>query len=440
MEAGQAVSANLRLVRPLGQGAMGSVWVADHLGLKTQVAVKFMAASVAKDPALAARFSREASAAAQIRSPHVVQVFDHGVTSEGEPFIVMELLEGEDLAARIGRLGPMSVSEVGTLLSHLGKALTKAHQLGIIHRDIKPTNIFLVEMGGDIFAKLLDFGIAKQQDSSAARLTGTREIVGTPLYMSPEQFLSLKNVDSRADLWSLAAVVYYALTGLEAFQGETLGAVYVAVERGAYAPPSQLKPELPPELDAWFVRAFARQLSDRFATARDMVEAWEEATRGTTQSLIMEASARRADERGGGSRPSTLAGTSASVARPTKWKGPLFAVALLLVLLGVGVVGALLREPGTTPDGGERASAVTAQTEASPGAAPPTTVVVAPGQPSEPPPAEPSSAAPSASGSASSSQPRATAAPRASNPAPKSTASPPTPTSPPKPKARDRGF
>lgn len=272
MEAGQMVSANVRLVRLLGSGAMGSVWIADHLSLSTQVAVKFMKADVARDVTLVTRFTREATAAAQIRSPHIVQVFDHGVTPGGEPFIVMELLEGEDLAARVRRAGPMSVDETSTLINQLCKALTKAHQMGIVHRDIKPSNIFLISADEDLFTKLLDFGIAKYQASSTPDLTSTREVVGTPLYMSPEQFLSLKHVDWRADLWAVGACAYFALTGRDPFRGDTLGAIYVAIERGLFEPASNIIPSVPAALDAWFSRALSRNADARFSSAKEMAE------------------------------------------------------------------------------------------------------------------------------------------------------------------------
>lgn len=326
---------------------MGSVWVADHLTLKTQVAVKFMSASVAKDPTLVARFTREATAAAQIRSPHVVQVFDHGVTSEGEPFIVMELLEGEDLAARVARLGPMSCEHVGLVLNQIAKALTKAHQVGIVHRDIKPSNVFLVDMGGEIFANLLDFGIAKQPDSSGASLTSTRETVGTPLYMSPEQFLSLKHVDWRSDLWSLGGVAYFALTGVEPFRGETLGAIYVVIERGDFTPPSSLRPDIPDLLDSWFTRVFSRQPSDRFASAKEMADEFVQIVGGRV-SRVTGGPLLPVEGRERVSRPSTLTGTSAMPERSSSLRVPA-ALSALLVVASIAIGLFVLRRDAAPP-------------------------------------------------------------------------------------------
>jgi len=271
MEPGQQISTNLRLVRILGQGGMGSVWIADHLSLGTQVAVKVMSRAVSAEPMFVERFRREAAAAAQLKSPHVAQVFDHGVSAGGEPFIVMELLEGEDLGKRIERTGPQPYSLVIEVVAQAAKALGRAHQLGIIHRDIKADNLFLSENDGDLLVKVLDFGIAKTSLANVS-VTSTGGTFGTPLFMSPEQLLSAKHVDAGADLWSLAVVAYFALTAHLPFEGETLGAISVAVHAGHFTPPSKLRSGLSASVDAWFVRAFKRQASERFSSAREMAE------------------------------------------------------------------------------------------------------------------------------------------------------------------------
>jgi len=254
---------------------MGSVWLAEHLTLRTQVAVKFMSERLAQDPEYVQRFSREAMSSAQIKSPHVVQVFDYGISADGTPFIVMELLEGEDLRVRLSRVGTISVEEAAVIASHLSRALSKAHALGIVHRDIKPDNVFLTDQDGELFVKVLDFGIAKHAAGSSDALdgmTGTGAMVGTPHYMSPEQILSARRVDHRADLWSVGVVLYRALTGQVPFQGETLGAVCVAIERGTFAPLSQRRPGLPITLDAWFQRALARDPAMRFQSAKELAD------------------------------------------------------------------------------------------------------------------------------------------------------------------------
>src|SRR5262245_31536554 len=188
LAAGAMVSPSVRLVRLLGKGGMGSVWVAEHLTLKTLVAVKFMAENFAQSPGAVARFEREAVAAAQIKSPHVVQVFDHGVDESGVPYIVMELMEGEDLAHRLAAVGHLSPMQTAQIVGQVCKALSKAHAAQIVHRDIKADNIFLVQSDDDVFVKVLDFGIAKRHDDApSSHLTSTGAVVGTPHTMSPEQ-------------------------------------------------------------------------------------------------------------------------------------------------------------------------------------------------------------------------------------------------------------
>ncbi len=163
--AGMLVSTNVRLLRPLGEGGMGAVWVAEHQSLRTQVVVKFMSGELLKSPEATARFSREAAAASQVKSPHVVQTFDHGITPEGTPYIVMELLEGRDLEHHIRAAGKMSPRETVAIVAQLARALAKAHERSIVHRDIKPSNVFLCDAGGgEMFVKLLGSRLEQLHD------------------------------------------------------------------------------------------------------------------------------------------------------------------------------------------------------------------------------------------------------------------------------------
>jgi hypothetical protein len=273
MQAGQNVTPTIRLVRPLGHGAMGCVWVAEHLALGTLVAVKLMARDYLQHPEFAVRFRREAQAAAQLGSPHVTQVLDYGLTPEGEPYIVMELLEGETLGQRLQRLGTLPLEQVVQLVEQTAKALSRAHQLGIIHRDIKPDNLFLIDVEGDPFVKVLDFGIAKQVQADVTRMTSTGAMLGTPLYMSPEQFSSSKNVDHRSDLWALSVVTYQALTSQLPFAGNTLLALAYSVCAGEFRMPSALRPDLPVAVDAWMVHALQCEAAQRFESAMSMAQA-----------------------------------------------------------------------------------------------------------------------------------------------------------------------
>jgi serine/threonine-protein kinase len=269
---GTQIGANVRLDRMLSEGGMGSIWVADHLTLGTQVAVKFIASDLVENSGMLARFQLEATSAAQIKSPHVVQVFDHGVTDEGQPYIVMELLHGEDLDMRIERLGKLSLAETALVMRHACKALSAAHKLRLVHRDIKPANLFVVETDGELFVKVLDFGIAKRRADSGdvTGVTNTGAMVGTPHFMSPEQVTSSRHADPSADLWAVAVVAYNCLLGRRPFEGETVGALCIAIHAGRFLLPSEIAPTLPPALDAWFERALARDPAARFTSAKEL--------------------------------------------------------------------------------------------------------------------------------------------------------------------------
>jgi serine/threonine protein kinase len=248
---------------------MGRVWIAEHLTLDTNVVVKFMASDIAATADGAARFAREASVAAAVKSPHVVQVFDHGVTPDGDAYIVMELLEGRDLAAQLAQ-GPMAPRDVAALVAQVAKALGKAHQVGVVHRDIKPDNIFLCDAdGGELFVKLLDFGIAKRdQHRVAGAATTTGAVIGTPYYMSPEQIVGDKEIDARTDIWSLGVVGFEAMTGKRPFEGTTVGAITLAIHTGTRRITDHL-PSAPVALDVWFSKACARDPKERFQNARE---------------------------------------------------------------------------------------------------------------------------------------------------------------------------
>jgi eukaryotic-like serine/threonine-protein kinase len=269
----QLVAPNLKLVARLGEGGMGSVWLADHLTLHTHVVVKFMSQELATSAVAIARFSREAETAAQVRSPHVVQMFDHGVTDAGVPYIVMELLEGMDLGHHLDLVGRMSPGEVATLVTQMASALTRAHKLGIIHRDIKPENVFLTDLGNDeLFVKVLDFGIARGRSDRLTRVTREGVFMGTPQYMSPESLINPDAVSTDLDLWALAAVAFEAITGERPFAGETIAALTLQMHAVIRPAASLFVPDLPPALDEWFARAFALDPKKRFPDARTMAE------------------------------------------------------------------------------------------------------------------------------------------------------------------------
>lgn len=268
------IAGKYQLVKELGRGTMGSVWEAWHLSLRSSVAVKLMAPSIAASPTALQRFLREARAAAGLRSPHVVQILDHGV-DHGLPYIVMEMLEGEALAERLARVGRLSPRETARIVTHIARALTRAQQAGITHRDLKPENVFLVRNDDEELVKVLDFGVAKMEHrfdgSFNEESTAAGTLLGTPYYSSPEQAEGLKSVDHRTDIWSLGVMTYECLLGRRPFEGDTLPAVLLAISSKPLPVPSRMGlGSVPRGFDAWFAKACARNLTDRFAFAKDM--------------------------------------------------------------------------------------------------------------------------------------------------------------------------
>lgn len=272
------VAGKYQLVRCIGQGGMGSVWEGRHASLGTRVAIKFIEADYADNGEARSRFDREARAAASLQSKHAIQIFDHGVTEDGKPYIVMEMLLGEPLDKRIQRLGQLPLQDTTRILQQVGRALAQAHEKGIVHRDLKPENIFLVASpdDDDEIAKVLDFGIAKIQGDGSPGLTSstkTGAVLGTPYYMSPEQARGLRNVDHRTDIWSLGVIAFRAVTGRLPFEGESVGDLLVKICTSPVPIPSEILPGLPPAFDTWFLRALDRDPTRRFASVPEAMDA-----------------------------------------------------------------------------------------------------------------------------------------------------------------------
>lgn len=269
----------------LATGGMGSVWVARHLDLDVPVAIKFMGPECASSEEGRIRFEREAKAAAFLQSPHVVNVQDYGVDDD-LAYIVMELLVGEDLEDRLHRQGRLSLRETLNILTQAAKALRRAQDLGIVHRDIKPQNFFLATGDdGDEHLKVLDFGIAKETGPVLlAKGTNTGQIIGSPHYMSPEHVRGTRDIDHRADLWSLGVIVFQCVTGQLPFPGEIVGDVMGKILADPIPKPTDIAPDLPPEMDDFFKKALARDRNERFQSAREMAEAFAEIVRGEVPS------------------------------------------------------------------------------------------------------------------------------------------------------------
>ncbi|MDI3289502.1 serine/threonine protein kinase, partial [Polyangium sp. 15x6] len=278
---GTVIAGRYRLERPLASGGMGSVWIGRHVTLQTDVAIKFISTESAASQAARARFEREARSAAHLRHPNVVAVQDYGIEDE-TPYLVMELLRGESLEERILAQGRLSLAALAPIVQQMSRGLRKAHEGGVIHRDLKPGNVFLARDDDDEVevVKILDFGIAKETDMSLGEATKTSELMGSPHYMSPEQLRSSKKTDVRSDLWSVGVVLYRALTGKIPFPGDTLAEVMVQVFSARLPPATSLAPDLPPALDAFFQRALARNPDDRFQSMRELAEAFQSVASG----------------------------------------------------------------------------------------------------------------------------------------------------------------
>jgi protein kinase-like protein len=262
-----------RLLRPLDEGGVGSVWLAEHLSLAAPVAVKLMGAEFARTSSRLQRFLREARAAAAARSPNVVQILDFGVDA-GTPYIVMELLEGESLADRLRRVGRLSPRDTEAIIRQVSRGLTRAHDSGIVHRDLKPANIFITRNEDEEVIKLFDFGIAKAATELSSVLTSqtrTGSIFGTPYYMSPEQMEASRRCDLRTDIWALGVITYECLLGRLPFAGTGIGGLVLAVCSHPVPVPSA-HGEVPEGFDAWFARACARNRRERFPSAREAAQ------------------------------------------------------------------------------------------------------------------------------------------------------------------------
>ncbi|HZO13833.1 MAG TPA: protein kinase [Polyangiaceae bacterium] len=292
VQPGHVIAGKYRLIQRISGGGMGSVWLAEHGQLDAPVAVKFMHGSLLDVQGARARFEREAKAAAQIRSPYVVHVYDHGIDGEtGTPFIVMEYLEGQDLGTRLKRGQRLELREAVRICDQVCKGLYRAHKLGIVHRDLKPGNIFLSE-ADDQMVKLLDFGIAKETGNKRVvrgETTTTGQVLGSPHYMSPEQARG-RQLDGRSDLWSLAVIMYRAITGKRPFDGDDMGDLIVRICTDPVPPASHVNITLGPAVDAFFDRAFSREPSARFQTAKAFAAEFKAAVLGIPVPLDADAS------------------------------------------------------------------------------------------------------------------------------------------------------
>jgi serine/threonine protein kinase len=294
---GDLLAGKYRVEGVLGQGGMGVVYAAQHELLAQRVAVKVLLAEGAQRADASLRFLQEARAAARVQHENIARVSDVGTLENGMPYMVMEFLEGHDLSQLLQGIGPLEVGVAVDYVLQALEAVAQAHALGIVHRDLKPANLFLAKkLDGNSIVKVLDFGISKTTDPlHAGAQTSTQSLLGSPYYMSPEQLRSSKNVDRRADLWSVGIILYELLTGVLPFQAETLGGLFAAILEQEPAPMSSIRKDVPPGLDAVVSRCLSRRADDRFADAAEL--AWALSPYATPAGL---ASAERIQSRGMG--------------------------------------------------------------------------------------------------------------------------------------------
>jgi eukaryotic-like serine/threonine-protein kinase len=274
---GWVVDGRYRVERLIGKGGVGVVYEATRLATGERVAIKLVHVQYANDDGVVSRFAREAKAASAVDNPHIVRVLDSG-THEGRPFLVIELLLGEDLGARLRRTQRLSERETVHVILQLLYGLMGAHAAGIVHRDLKPDNVFLVDRANDTaFVKIVDFGTSKiiplLGHTAPLALTHRGVVVGTPLYMSPEQAEAKTDVDERSDLYSAGAIAFECLTGRPPHVGESDQLVLGSIRSTKAPKVRSIEPTLPEGLGAFVDKALARAKSDRFASARQMFEA-----------------------------------------------------------------------------------------------------------------------------------------------------------------------
>ncbi len=279
LQPGDLLAGRYRVHRVIGSGGMGVVVEAYHVELAHRVAIKLLKSGAAKRASTLERFLQEARASVRLHGQHVARVTDVGRLDDGRPYIVMEYLHGRDLAQWLQEHGPMPVQQAVDLVLQASEAIAEAHSLGIVHRDLKPANLFLTQApDGTPLIKVLDFGISKLMDPAAlgfqdAKLTATSDVMGSPLYMSPEQVMSSKSVDGRSDIWSLGVILFEAITGAAPFVADTVPELFVRI---ATAEPRRLhdvRPDVPIQLSEVVAQCLAKDRAGRFPSVAKLAQA-----------------------------------------------------------------------------------------------------------------------------------------------------------------------
>jgi serine/threonine protein kinase len=278
---GQVLAGKYRVEKVLGVGGMGAVVAAHHLQLDTKVALKFLLPAMLEHPEAVGRFAREARSAVKITSEHVARVFDVGTLHDGAPYMVMEFLEGVDLGTWLRHRGPLPVEQAVDFVLQACVAVADAHSLGIVHRDLKPANLFRVRRNdGTLLIKVLDFGISKVNrvsgEDGASSMTQTSTVMGSPLYMSPEQMQSTKDVDAQTDIWAVGVTLYELLTGVTPFVGDSYAEIAIRVATAPLLSPRSVRADTPAGLEQVISRCLAKDKRHRFADVSALAQALAE--------------------------------------------------------------------------------------------------------------------------------------------------------------------
>jgi tRNA A-37 threonylcarbamoyl transferase component Bud32 len=325
---GTVLSERYTIVRRIGEGGMGAVYEARHTIIGKRVAIKVLLEKFLENQELVARLLQEARMASSIGHENIVDVTDYGTTNDGRAFVVMEFLDGESLAQLVIRDAPLPVERSLTILRQVASALSAAHAKGIVHRDVKPENIYLVRRGELDFVKVVDFGVSKavhvrEEGSECQRLTRTGTVLGTPLYMSPEQARGGEDVDHRADIWSAGLLLYECLTGEVPFRANNYLGVISQVLTQETVPPSQLRPELgfPAAVDRVVMRALDKDRDKRYQQMREFERDLERLLAGDSNVALREAP-----------EPS-------EAPRRHGWRWPVVALGVLALGVAIALVG-----------------------------------------------------------------------------------------------------